>query len=140
MVALCFSRTHGHDCPHVSNQETRPFIKTDQRSQRIIRQSILREYIFHMPQRTPRHLPDAPLFHSPGFQGVFFHILLTLSCEMVSTTSSLTSVSAIRCSVQRAAPCGGSEHAIMVTLASTVQSNFTGRPLRGSSCKTSKIC
>src|SRR5262249_39818099 len=98
-----------------------------------------REHIFHMPQITPRHLPHAPLFHSPGRQFVFFKIVLTLSYEMVSTTSSFTSLSAIRCSVQRAAPGGGSEHAIMVTLASTVRSNFIGRPPRGSSCKTAKI-
>jgi hypothetical protein len=51
-----------------------------------------------------------------------------------------TSLSAIIWSVQRAEPCGGSPHAIMVTMASTRLSIFIGAPLRGSSLRKSKMC
>jgi hypothetical protein len=139
MGAWGFPRTHGQDGAPLANEETRPLITTDQWSQRIIRQGLLEEHVFHMPHITPRHLPDAPLGHSPGLRFTFFNIPRTLSCEMVGTASSLTRWSAIRCSVQRAAPWGGAEHASMVTWASTVLSNFMGRPARGSSRKTSKI-
>src|SRR5262245_228135 len=124
MVTLGFARTHGQEGAHLANEETRPFIKTAQRSQRIIRPGQLIEHIFHLPQVTTCHLTDAPLFPSPGFPLVFFTMLLTLSCEIVSTLSRLISFSAMSCRVQRAAPCGGAEHASMVTWASILLSHF----------------
>ena len=107
MVTFGFARTHGPAGAPLSKEATRPCITTAQRAQRLIRQGILREHIFPRPQVTPGNLTEAPLCHSPRFPLVFFQILLTLSCARVSTMSRLLSCSAMRCSVQRAAPCGG---------------------------------
>ena len=68
-----------------------------------------------MPEIVTRHLSNAPALVQPGFEFVFFNAFRTLSRQMESTTLSSTSRSAISCRVQRAAPVGASEQAIMAT-------------------------
>ena len=93
-----------------------------------------------MPEKIAGNLPDTPLFAEPWLQSVFFNVRLTLSCEIVSMTAHFTSLSAIIWRVQRLHPSGGSLPAIIVTFAATLVSIFMGRPLRGASWSTSRMC
>jgi hypothetical protein len=119
MIAFGLTWTHRQKGPHILDKKTGAFIKTQQRTVWIIRELILLEDIFHMPQIVPGNLSYAPLRREPGLEVVFFSIWRTLSCEMEFVTPSLTTLSAIKCSVHRARPAGGAEQANIVTFAST---------------------
>lgn len=62
VIAFGFSRAHGEDGTHVFNKKARAFINTNQRSQWIVRQSLLVQDIFHIPYKGTRDLPDVPVF------------------------------------------------------------------------------
>src|SRR5262245_4649098 len=93
-----------------------------------------------MPEVVARNVPDTPLLTQLGLEVVFFSSRRTLSRELESVTSSLTSLSAIRCRVHRPLPAAVPLHAIIVVVASTLLSNVRGRPLRGASWSSSRIC
>src|SRR5262249_11111422 len=137
MIAFDLTGAHWQDRSPLFDEKTRPLIETDERMVRVIRQLVLVEDVFHMPQIVAGNLAYAPLLREPGLEAIFFSTCRTLSCEMASVTPNCTSLSAIRCRVHRARPLGGSEQAIMVTVAATRLSSLRGRPLRAPSSRTS---
>ena len=58
--------------PHVFNQKARPFIETEDGMPGVVREVVLLEHIFHMPEVIAGNLPDTPLLTEPRLQFVFF--------------------------------------------------------------------
>ena len=93
------------------------------------------EHIFHVLNELRGNLPNAPHLLQMWLQFVFFRNLRTPACEMVSTNSSSTALSASRRSVQRFRPSGGSEQARAVMWAAVRPASLRGFPDRGFSSK-----
>ncbi len=117
ILALSASRFHRDRRDNVTDQLARPFIKTDYRQTRVIHSLIDIQNLFHMPNERRGDLAYAPMLLQVWLEFVFFRILFTVWCEMVSTNSSSTTLSAMRRKVQRLRPSGGSEQAKAVILA-----------------------
>lgn len=109
---------HRQGLPNIHQQLTRPLVKTDHRTPRIIRLGIQVQHIFHPPNKIRCHLRNAASFLLPGFDLFFFSTRQTVSSEMQSTTFSSTSLSARSCIVQCSRPCGGSLQASAIHKAS----------------------
>jgi len=86
-----------------------------------------------MPNGRRGDLAYAPMLLQVRLEFVFFRILFTVWCEMVSTNSSSTALSAMRRNVQRLRPSGGSEQAKAVILAFWRPLILCGAPDRGCS-------
>lgn len=115
IVPCRFAWFHGEWPKQVAQQLARTFLKTEQGMARIVRLSLLMQDICHLPEILPGNLPYTSPLGEPRFALVFFNACRTLSRQMDSMTLSATRRSAIKWSVQRAAPSGASEHAIIVT-------------------------
>ena len=98
--------------PPLLNKPPVRLIQADHRAQRIIRTLI------YNPERPPSALQTPPLVlgcTTPfliRLKFVFFRVSMTAVSEMLSTTPSRTSSSAVRCSVHRSRPSGASEQAM----------------------------
>ena len=114
MRSLRFARTQGENAADVFDEATGPLVKTAQGRLGIIRELVLVEHVFPLPQIVTGNLPYAPLLREPRFKFVFFSSCRTLSCERESITPSVTTLSAIRGRGQHAAPAGGSLPASIV--------------------------
>ena len=108
-------------------------VEADQRALRVEWPVIDFEHISHRGDEVRVAFGrDAPALLQPRFNLIFFNLVRTASWEIESTTSSSTSLSASRCSVQRRHPSGASEQARAVSLASTSPVIFETRD--GLSC------
>ena len=87
-------------------------IQADHRAQRIIRTLIYIQNVLHPRYKLRPWFWDAPLLFLPRLKFVFFSVSMTAVSEMLSTTPSRTSSSAISCSVHRSRPSGASEQAM----------------------------
>ena len=92
-----------------SNKLPVRLIQADHRAQRIIRTLIYIQNVLHPRYKLRPWFWDAPLLFLPRLKFVFFSVSMTAVSEMLSTTPSRTSSSAISCSVHRSRPSGASE-------------------------------
>ena len=91
-------------------------VKTHQRVARILRALINFKHILHRrDEASVLFGRDAPALAQPRFDVFFFMLPRTVSCEMASTTSSSTSLSASSRRLQRFWPSGACEQAIWVS-------------------------
>src|ERR687896_879722 len=104
-----------------------PFIKADQRPLRVIRSLIHRQGIFHRTDELGVRLRrNDPLLLQPGLEVIFLSVCRTVSRPMEATSSSSTSLSASRRSVQDARPAGAWLHAMATRRASCAPSSLRG--------------
>src|SRR3990172_2176904 len=106
-------------------------VQADDRALRVIGAVIHVEHIFHFGDEGSRRLGNAPGFHLPGLDRVFFNRLPTATWEMESRQPSATSRSASSRSVQWSWPSGGSLQASTVSWASISPVILGARPVRG---------
>ena len=85
--------------------------ETDQRVSRIDRPGVEVEHIFHVQHKLGiRRRRNTPFLLQPRLKFVFLSTCRTVSCEILSTYGSSTSLSANKRNVQRAWPTGGVLH------------------------------
>lgn len=87
-------------------------IQADHRAQRIIRTLIYIQNVLHPRYKLRPGLWNAPFLLLPGLKFVFFSVSITAVSEMLPTTPSRTSSSAISCKVHRSRPSGACEQAM----------------------------
>jgi len=108
-----------HRCRNegVADQKAGPFVIADYRIVRVIRQRIECQNALHLGQKGRSEGAKAPGLLYMWLQLVFFRIVPTIVCEIVSQKPASTTFSARRRKVQRSWPSGASLHANAVTLA-----------------------
>jgi hypothetical protein len=135
IILTCRSpRFHGNRSEYIPTELTRPFIKANDRTQRVIWLFVKREHVFHVPNIIPSDFAYAPALDEPRLKFIFLRMVLTVSREIASMAFNSISLSVSNRSVHRAFPAGGVEQANMVTVASSRPSIFDGAPLRTFSC------
>lgn len=80
------------------------FIQADYRAQRVVRLLVYIQNILHPRYKFRPRLGDTPFLLLPRLKFVFFSVSITAVSEILSTTPSRTSSSAISCSVHRSPP------------------------------------
>ena len=68
---------HGNGFDHITNEETRPFIKADNRVERVIRQAIQPEDLLHLGNEAAGHFADTPIALQMGLEFVFLSMCRT---------------------------------------------------------------
>src|SRR5262249_31729683 len=118
---------------HLADQLLAGLVQADQRPLLVVGPVVGLQHVFHRTDELGVGLRrDAPLLPQPRLEFVFLSTCRTVSVEMVSTTSSGTSLPASSRNVQRSRPRGGSEQARATRRASPWPSSFRWR--LGRSC------
>src|SRR5690606_2444147 len=128
---------HGYRFDSVTDKKTRPFVKADDGTLRIVRLGIQPENPFHCGQKSGSHFADYPLLFQVGLEFVFLRMRPISVWEMVSMYSSSTTFSAKRRRLHWLCPSGASLQAKAVIWARVIPSISWGRPERGLSVKNS---
>ena len=111
MLFLSASWFKGERNNGIIDQLTWPLIKTENRAAWIIWLLVKIQHIFHVPDEIAGYLSYTPASLQPRLKFIFFNSLCTLICEIESTTSISTSLSAKSLTVHLDLPSGGSEQA-----------------------------
>src|SRR6266849_6571992 len=127
VVARRLAWRHGHWGARFTDQLHAGFVQAHLWPVRVVRSGVHIEHVFHVVDELPaRCLWQTVLFLQPRFELVFFSVWRTVSCEMASTISSSTTLSASRRSDQRARPFGAGLQARVTRCASCTPSSLRG--------------